>query len=119
MNKPGWILIIVSVILLFGSLYYWVVNFSPSIDTPEAKILRKIDSLNVKVDSIRRANDSIKVIIDTTEIEIEHVYEKYIQIRDRIVTQSTDSDCVFFSNYLSEDSKRFIDTINFEPVKAN
>ena len=118
MSKSFWVLII-TLVALFACLYYWVVNFSPSIDTPEAKILRKIDSLTVKVDSIKRANDSIKVIIDTTEVEIEHVYEKYIQIRDRIVTQSVDSDCVFFSNYLSEDSKRFIDTINFEPVKAN
>lgn len=117
MNKSGWILVI-TLIALFACLYYWIVNFSPSIDTPEAQILRKIDSLNVKVDSIKRANDSIKVIIDTTEVEIEHVYEKYIQIREHIVTQSVDSDCLFFSNYLSEDSKRFIDTINFEPIET-
>ena len=104
--------------ILIGCLYYWVVNFSPTIDTPESQILRKIDSLNTKVSSIKRANDSIKIIIDTTEIEIEHVYEKYIQIRDHIVTQSVDSDCVFFSNYLSNDSKRFVDTINFESIEA-
>jgi predicted membrane GTPase involved in stress response len=79
----------------------------------------KIDSLYTKVDSIRRANDSIKVIIDTTEVEIEHVYEKYIQTYDRIVIQSVDSDCIFFSNYLSEDSKRFIDTINFKSAEAH
>lgn len=93
--------------------YYWVVKYSPSIETPEAKILREMELLSNKVDSIKRANDSIKVIIDTTEVEIEHVYEKYIQVRDRIIVQSADSDCVFFSNYLSNDSKRFIDTINF------
>ena len=118
MSKSYWVLIFI-VFALIGCLYYWVANFSPSIETPEDKILKKIDSLTVKVDSIKRANDSIKVIIDTTEVEIEHVYEKYVQIRDNIVTQSVDSDCVFFSNYLSEDSKRFVDTINFEPVKAD
>lgn len=101
-----------------GCLYYWIANFTPSIRTPEDEILEKIENLTTKVDSIRRSNDSIKIIIDTTEVEIEHVYEKYIQVHDRIVTQSVDSDCVFFSRYLSEDSKRYVDTINFEPVKA-
>jgi len=104
-------------ILLIGCLYYWIANFTPS--TPEDEILEKIENLTTKVDSIRRSNDSIKIIIDTTEVEIEHVYEKYIQVHDRIVTQSVDSDCVFFSRYLSEDSKRYVDTINFEPVKAH
>lgn len=100
-----------------GCLYYWIANFTPS--TSEDEILEKIENLTTKVDSIRRSNDSIKIIIDTTEVEIEHVYEKYIQVHDRIVTQSVDSDCVFFSRYLSEDSKRYVDTINFEPVKAH
>lgn len=117
MSKSWWILI-VALIILYGCAYYWVVNFSPRIDTQEDQILREIDSLSSKVDSIRRANDSIRIVIDTTEIEIEHVYEKYIQIHDRIVSQSSDSDCVFFSNYLSKDSRRFIDTINFETTEA-
>lgn len=117
MNKSIWIPIAL-VAIVIGCLYYWVVAFSPSIDTDEKKILRKIDSLNVKIDSVKRANDSIRIIIDTTEVEIEHVYEKYIQVHDHIVTQSVDSDCVFFSRYLSEDSKRYIDTINFESVEA-
>lgn len=102
-----------------GCLYYWIANFTPSTHTPEDEILEKIENLTTKVDSIRRSNDSIKIIIDTTEVEIEHVYEKYIQVHDRIVTQSVDSDCVFFSRYLSEDSKRYVDTINFEPIKAH
>jgi predicted RND superfamily exporter protein len=116
MSKSGWILII-TLIGLIICLYYWAVNFS--YDTEDSQLVSKIDSLTTKVDSIRRANDSIRVIIDTTEIQIEHVYEQYIQIHDHIVTQSVDSDCVFFSNYLSEDSKRFVDTINFEPVKTH
>ena len=104
--------------IVLGCLYYWVVNFSPRVVTPEDILLRKVDSLTIKVDSINRANDSIKVIIDTTEIEIQHTYEKYIEIRDRITYQSVDSDCMFFSNYLSQDSQRFIDTINFQAVEA-
>ena len=101
--------------ILIGCIYIWVVNFSYR---PPDEISRKIDSLNVKVDSIRRANDSIKINIDTTEIEIKHVYEKYIEIRNTIITQSVDSDCIFFSRYLSEDSQRYIDTINFEPIET-
>ncbi len=117
MNKRFWI-IAISFILGIAYAYYWAVVNSPKVHTQEDEILEKMQLLNNKVDSIKRANDSIKVIIDTTEIEIEHVYEKYIQVREHIINQSVDSDCVFFSNYLSEDSKRFIDTINFIPAET-
>lgn len=116
MHKSFWISIIIIAIVI-GYFYYWVVKYSPRVESDN--LLEKMELLSNKIDSIKRANDSIKVIIDTTEIEIEHVYEKYIQVRNHIVVQSVDSDCVFFSNYLSNNSKRFIDTINFEPVKAN
>jgi hypothetical protein len=118
-DKNWYATIIIGCLIIFGALYYWVVNFSPKVETPEDVLMRKIDSLTTKVDSIHRANDSIKIIIDTTEVQINHVYEEYIQIHDRIITQSTDSDCLFFSRYLSENSQRFIDTINIEPIKAN
>lgn len=117
MSKGFWITAILFILGIACS-YYWVVVHSPKVRTQEDEILEKMELLNNKVDSIKRANDSIKVIIDTTEIEIEHVYEKYIQVREHIINQSVDSDCVFFSNYLSEDSKRFIDTINFIPAET-
>lgn len=117
MGNKFWIVVFIFVVF-FGCIYYWIVNFSPKIVTPEDILMRKVDSLSFKMDSIRRANDSIRAIIDTTEIEIQHTYEKYIEIRDRISVQSMDSDCVFFSNYLSKDSQRFIDTINFTTTEA-
>lgn len=117
MSKPFWI-VVVCTISIIGCLYYWIVKYSPEIESSEDKILKEVELLSNKVDSIKRANDSIKVIIDTTEVEIEHVYEKYIQVREHIITQSVDSDCVFFSDYLSSDSKRFIDTINFVPAET-
>lgn len=117
MSKSGWRLAL-CIFIVLSFLYYCVVKFSPRIETSEDKILKEIELLSNKVDSVKRANDSIKVIIDTTEVEIEHIYEKYIQVREHIITQSVDSDCVFFSNYLSNDSRRFIDTINFESVKT-
>ena len=118
MNKSYWWLIIFLTIVI-GCLYFWVVNFSPSVETSDEKILKEMELLSNKIDSIKRANDSIKIIIDTTEVEIEHVYEKYIQVREHIITQSVDSDCVFFSNYLSNNSKRFIDTIDFKSIETN
>ena len=117
MSKPIWAVVILTLSII-GCLYYWIVKYSPTNEPPEDKILEEIELLSNKVDSIKRANDSIKVIIDTTEVKIEHVYEKYIQVREHIVNQSIDSDCVFFSNYLSNDSKRFIDTINFVTTEA-
>lgn len=117
MNKSYW-LPVCMLLLLFGCIYYWIVNFTPDVPSNEDKLLEEMELLSNKIDSIKRANDSIKIIIDTTEVEIEHVYEKYIQVREHIITQSVDSDCVFFSNYLSNDSKRFIDTINFVTTEA-
>lgn len=117
MNKYLWIYACV-IVLFIGGLYYIGVKTASKYPSPEERLLRKIDSLTTKVDSIRRANDSIKIIIDTTEIKINHVHEEYIQIYDRIVNQSVDSDCVFFSRYLSKDSERYIDTINFEAVET-
>ena len=118
MNSKNWTIFVILFFVLVGCVYYWVVNFTPSIHTPEEELIRKVDSLCLKIDSIHQANDSIKHIIDTTEVRIEHVYEKYIQVHDRIVTQSVNDDCVFFSDYLSEDSKRYIDTINFRSTEA-
>ena len=117
MNKYLWIYTCVTV-LFIGGLYYIGVSTASKYPSPEEKLLRKIDSLTTKVDSIRRTNDSIKIIIDTAEIKINHVHEEYIQIYDRIVNQSVDSDCVIFSKYLSKDSERYIDTINFKAGEA-
>ena len=108
--------IIGCILLLVVCICCWVFNFTPK--PSEDEVLREMQILNSKVDSIKRANDSIKVIIDTTEVKIEHVYEKYIQVRERIAAQSVDSDCVFFSNYLSKDSERFIDTIDFKTIET-
>ena len=69
MNKSIWV-IAVCTIAIIGCFYYWVVKYSPKIETPEDKILEEMELLSNKVDSIKRANDSIKVIIDTTEVEI-------------------------------------------------
>ena len=118
MNKSFWIPI-VTIAVTMGCLYYWVVTYSPRVEDNGSQLLEKMELLSTKVDSIRRANDSIRIIIDTTDVEIEHVYEKYIQVREHIITQSVDSDCVFFSNYLSNNSKRFIDTINFQTTEGN
>ena len=117
MSKSGWGLALCFAVIA-GCLYYWIANFSPNVESKEDKILNEMKQISSKVDSIRRANDSIKVIIDTTEVKIEHVYEKYIQVRERIAAQSVDSDCVFFSNYLSKDSERFIDTIDFKSAQT-
>ena len=101
-----------------GGLYYLIANHTPDIPSKEDKLMKEMKQISSKVDSIKRANDSIKVVIDTTEVKIEHVYEKYIQVREHIAAQSVDSDCVFFSNYLSQDSQRFIDTIDFKSAQT-
>ena len=60
-----------------------------------------LQSLNNKIDSLTNYKDSLKIIVDTNKVKIIEIEKKYETIRDRISTQSVDSDCITFSNYIS------------------
>jgi hypothetical protein len=65
----------------------------------------KVDSLFYKVDSLKSKSNSIRdsiIQIDTTITYINNFYEKSFHT---ILTQPTDSDCVYFSEYLSSNFK--------------
>lgn len=62
---------------------------------------KSLNALDMKLDSISNRRDTIIQLIDSSKTHlkvIEHWYEKkYINV----TTQSVDSDCVFFREYLS------------------
>ena len=65
------------------------------------ELLRSIDSLKTKIDSLKNYRDSLQAVVDTNKVKIIEVEKRYETIRDRIINQSVDSDCVTFSNYIS------------------
>ena len=65
------------------------------------ELLRSIDSLKTKIDSLKDYRDSLQAVVDTNKVKIVEVEKRYETIRDRIITQSVDSDCIMFSKYLS------------------
>lgn len=60
-----------------------------------------LQSVSNKIDSLTHYKDSLKIVVDTNKVKIIEVEKKYETIRDRIITQSVDSDCITFSNYIS------------------
>lgn len=99
------IIIIVSFILIILSISLYFI-FKP--EKKEIKIDDKYEMLQHKIDSLENIKDSLNTQkelllgqIDSSEnkvIVIEHWYEKE---HNNILTQPSDSDYVFFKDYLS------------------
>ena len=70
------------------------------------------DSIKIEIITIK---DTIKLMDTILEI-INNDYEKEV---NNILTQPTDSDCIFFSEYLSKNSKRLFNSYNSDTVKTN
>lgn len=68
-------------------------------------VLKIVDSLNVELDYLRMEKAELLEKIDTSKVKIKVIEKWYEKKRDIILTQPTDSDCMFFSNYLSEKFK--------------
>ena len=84
----------------------------------EVDYVKLIDSINIKIDSLQNKRDSLILIVDTNKVKIIEVEKRYETIRDRIITQSVDSDCITFSNYLSN-YQRLSGNNNSTTVKNN
>jgi len=97
MNK--WFLfgIILGVVLIVF-LYYKTANFHP-IDKDD-ELLRRINELELKIDSLNSRKDSIRSIIDSTHVKI-ITNEKHYQERiNTILVQSASADSSFITDYI-------------------
>lgn len=65
----------------------------------------KVDSLNIIIDSLELSNTTIKNSIDSSKVVIQIIEKWYEKDYNTILTQPTDNDCMFFSNYISGYSK--------------
>jgi len=100
MNNKIVIGVIVVIIIILLGLQQWVIyNRVPEV--PNSELLRSLDSLKSQIDSLNFTRDSLRTVIDTNKVQIIEIEKRYETIRDRIINQSVDSDCITFSNYLS------------------
>ena len=85
-------------IILFIVFYIKIADFTP-IDKDDL-LLKKINELELKIDSINNTKDSIRTIIDSTHVKI-ITNEKHYQERiNTIITQPLSVDSQFISDYI-------------------
>ena len=92
---------ILAILIICIGIYFY--NSKDKINNPinHKELLHTIDSLNYKIDSLSLHRETLILKIDSSKNNIkviEHWYEKEY---NTILVQPTDSDCVFFSEYLS------------------
>ena len=75
----------------------------PTIENNDTQqLLERIDSLNLEVEKLRIENTRLVSEIDSSEQRVQVIEKWYEKESGIILSQSTDSDIVFFTRYLSE-----------------
>ena len=69
------------------------------------ELVSVIDSLNCKIDSLSLEREELISKIDSSKDKVEVIEHWYEKEYNTVLTQPTDSDCVFFSKYLSSHFK--------------
>jgi len=97
MNKWTLIAIIIGLIL-FVWLYISIADFTP--EDKDDILLKKINEIELKIDSIKNSKDSIRTVIDSTHVKI-ITNEKHYQERiNTIITQPLSVDSQYISDYI-------------------
>ena len=85
-------------VVLVVFLYYKLSNFHP-VDKDD-ELLRRINELELKIDSLNSRKDSIRSVIDSTHVKI-ITNEKHYQERiNTILVQSASADSSFITDYI-------------------
>ena len=97
MNK--WFLFgIVLGVVLVAFLYYKLANFHP-VDKDD-ELLRRINELELKIDSLNSRKDSIRSVIDSTHVKIVTNEKHYQERINTILVQSASADSSFITDYI-------------------
>ena len=97
MNKWTLIAIIIGLIL-FVWLYISIADFTP--EDKDDILFKKINEIELKIDSIKNSKDSIRTVIDSTHVKI-ITNEKHYQERiNTIITQPLSVDSQYISDYI-------------------
>ena len=85
-------------VVLVAFLYYKLANFHP-VDKDD-ELLRRINELELKIDSLNSRKDSIRSVIDSTHVKI-ITNEKHYQERiNTILVQSASADSSYITDYI-------------------
>ena len=104
MSKKIIFSILVIFIICIGIYFYNSKNqINNSINHKE--LLHTIDSLNYKIDSLSLEREELISKIDSSKDKVEVIEHWYEKEYNTVLTQPIDSDCVFFSKYLSSHFK--------------
>lgn len=118
MNRNFGLILVISVFFLISIVHICgMLHSSPNKDL-KYELVQSIDSLRIKIDSLSNYRSSLKTIVDTNKVRIIEVEKRYETIRNHIITQSVDSDCITFSNYLSN-YQRFSSVDNSSTIEGN
>lgn len=67
--------------------------------------VKSLDSLKTVCDSLEKTKIQLKDTIIKVDKNITTIKKYYEKAYNDVISQSTDSDCIFFAEYLSENSK--------------
>ena len=101
----------ISIIFELISLALLITVLVLYLQKPKVEIVRdntlqqKVDSLNIEIDKLKVERDSLLTSIDSSEAKVIVIEKWYEKEYNTIVNQPTDSNCLFFSNYLSKEFK--------------
>lgn len=102
-NRWKWFLVILSVCFLAMYIITCICLRRPAISSNDTQqLLERIDSLNLEVEKLRIENARLVSEIDSSEQRVQVIEKWYEKESDIVLNQSTDSDIVFFTRYLSE-----------------
>jgi hypothetical protein len=103
----------VKIAFCVGVLILLIVNLIYSLQKPKVEVVyvntdsirHTVDSLEIQVQHLVIERKEIVKVIEESEKKVEVINDEYKKKHNTIVIQPTDSDCVFFSNYLSKEFK--------------
>lgn len=103
MKKGIFIALIIAIILMIG-IYIRIADFSPKKSNDE--VLDHIKKLELKIDSLNKKKDSLRIVIDSTHIKIITNEKHYKERVNIIINQPSSSDSSFITDYIRLYSKQ-------------
>lgn len=95
--SKNWIIIILILIII-------ILIFYPKQETT-SDILKEINKLELKLDSLSSKKDSIRVIIDSTNYQIINNNKHYEEVVNNITNQSSYWDSMYIADYIGRFAK--------------
>ena len=100
MNNKSWIIILIVSLLVLVIIYVKLADFNPKTD--DDKLIKKIEKLENKLDSINCLKDSIRTVVDSTHVKIVENEKRYQEKINTIITKPDSFSDSFTRQYIRE-----------------